>query len=218
MYPYKHISQAVVEGDAETTIKVVKDALAQKYPFDSILNKGLIAGMNLIAEKFREQRVVVPEVLMSSRAMHAGLFLLEPYFKIQTIRTTGRIIIGTVAGDLHDIGKNLVKMMVMTCGAEIVDLGIDVTAEKFSKEVSERKPDILMLSALLTTTMWNMNEVIEKLKAKGLRHTVKIIVGGAPVNEDFAQKIGADYYFEDAFDVKEFLDYNLAKIIKAKSV
>ncbi|MDF2573049.1 MAG: metH 9 [Sporomusa sp.] len=170
--------------------------------------------MNKVADKFRNQRVMVPEVLMSARAMHAGLSILEPYIKAKRKHERrGIFIIGTVAGDLHDIGKNLVKMMVMTTGVKIIDLGVDVSSKKFINIVRKEKPDMLMMAALLTTTMPIMKQVVDELEEVGLRQGLKIAVGGAPIGENFSKEIGADYYFESASDVKCFLEGNLDKII-----
>ena len=214
---FQGIIQSIATGDAEESLALTKRALAQGFSAESVLEKGLIAGMDRVAEKFRDQRVMVPEVLMASRAMHAGLSLVEPCLKDSDKKTSGKIVMGTVAGDLHDIGLSLVKMMVMTTGAQIINLGVDVTPKKFASVVRKEKPQILMMSALLTTTMTVMKEVIHELELSGMRNSLTVIVGGAPVDAGFAKKIGADYYFEDAFEVRNFIEDNLSKRITKKS-
>ncbi|HBW39108.1 corrinoid protein [Desulfosporosinus sp. BICA1-9] len=211
------IIKSIISGEAENTMALTKQALAQGFSAESVLEKGLIAGMDRVAEKFREQRVMVPEVLMASRAMHAGLSLVEPLLKDSDKKIAAKIVMGTVAGDLHDIGLSLVKMLVISTGAEIINLGVDVTPKKFASVVRKEKPHILMMSALLTTTMTVMKEVIDELELMGIRKNLVIIVGGAPVDSGYAKTIGADYYFEDAFEVRVFLEENLAKIISRKS-
>ena len=211
---YEKIIKGITEGEADEVVEFSKQALLQGYSATMILEKGLLAGMNKVADKFRNQRVMVPEVLMSARAMHAGLAVLEPYVKSKKkYNKAGSIVIGTVAGDLHDVGKNLVKMMAMTTGVKIIDLGVDVSPKKFVNMVRKEKPDMLMLAALLTTTMPMMKQVIDELEETGLRQRVKIAVGGAPIGKNFAREIGADYYFESASEVKIFLEDNLEKII-----
>lgn len=214
---FEALNHSITSGEAELTIELVKSLLGQGYSAETVLEKGLIAGMNQVAEKFKEQRVMIPEVLMSSRAMNAGLSEVEPHL-IMTHGSLGKVVLGTVAGDLHDIGLNLVKMLVMTTGVEIIDCGVDVTPETFSMVVRKEKPEFLLMSALLTTTMPVMKDVIDRLEADGLRKKVKIIVGGAPVDELFAKRIGADYYFEDAFEVQTFLRQNISKLMIRKAV
>ena len=214
---YEEIIAGVSNGEAEEVSELSRRALAQGYPAIMVLEKGLLAGMNKVADKFRNQRVMVPEVLMSARAMHAGLAVLEPSLKIRKKSgKLGVVIIGTVSGDLHDIGKNLVKMMAMATGVKIIDLGVDVSPKKFVSAVRKEKPDMLMMAALLTTTMPIMKQVIDELAEVGLRNAVKIGVGGAPIEEGFAREIGADYYFESASEVKFFLEANLNKITRHK--
>ncbi|WFD09640.1 corrinoid protein [Tepidibacter hydrothermalis] len=210
---YKKISECIINGDTETVIELTKEALAKKYPPDYILEKGLISGMNEIAEKFREDTVLVPEVLLSTRAMNASIYILQPYFKKSKRNNKMKIIMGTVAGDLHDIGKNIVKSILIADGAIVIDLGINVSTKKFIDTVYKEKPNILIMSALLTTTLPAMKEVIEELKNKELRESVKVIVGGTPVTETFARRIGADYYFEDVFTLRSFLEKNSHKFI-----
>jgi len=210
---FEPITQSIADGEAEKTLELTKQALAQGYPAKVVLEKGLLAGMNKVAAKFRESRVMVPEVLMATRAMHAGLSVLEPYLKAAARRGFGTIVLGTVAGDLHDIGITLVKMLIMSSGARIVDLGVDVTPKRFAAAVRKEQANILMMSALLTTTMSVMKDVVDELAVADLRKDVVVIVGGAPITASFAQTIGADYYFENAFEVSAFLQENLAKIV-----
>lgn len=210
---YAEIIEKVKSGEAEEVLELCSKALAQGYPALTVLEKGLIVGMDQVADKYSHRRVIVPEVLMSSRAMHAGLRVLEPFLIHKGRRQTGTIVIGTVAGDLHDIGKNLVKLTIMNTGVHIVDLGIDVTPQKFLHAVQKHKAEILMMAALLTTTMPVMKKVINVLNEAGLRKEIIVAVGGAPVDEAFARTIGADCYFKCAKDVRSFLDHNLNKIV-----
>lgn len=214
---FQAIIKSIATGNAEQSLILTKRALAQGFSAESVMENGLIAGMNRVAEKFRKQRVMVPEVLMASRAMHAGLSLIEPLLAKGERKSSGKVVMGTVAGDLHDIGLSLVKMLVMATGVEIVNLGVDVTPKKFAGCIRREKPHILMMSALLTTTMTVMKEVIDELETAGIRRNLIIIVGGAPIDQGFAKRIGADYYFEDAFEVKSFLEDNLTKLIPKKS-
>jgi 5-methyltetrahydrofolate--homocysteine methyltransferase len=165
---------------------------------EDILHWGLIPAMELIGEKFKNNEIFIPEVLLSARAMNEALKVLEPHLAEKDQRASGKVILGTVHGDVHDIGKNLVGVMLKGAGFKVYDLGINVTNEVFIEKVTEIRPDILGLSALLTTTMAHMKEVIGSLKKAGLREKVKIIIGGAPVNQTFADGIGADGYGADA--------------------
>ncbi len=211
MFDYSLIINGIIEGDAQTVQQFTKQALREKYPPDKILERGLIAGINIIAEKFKTERVLVPEVLRSTRAMHAGMAELQPYLKIKP-NTSVKAVLGTVAGDLHDIGKFLVNMLVSSVGVTVIDLGVNVSPKKFVDAVRRERPVFLMMSALLTTTMWDMKEVIDELISAGLREQVKVIVGGTPITVEFAREIGADYYFEDAFELKNFLQDNFNKL------
>lgn len=213
---YVEIANSILLGNAEKTVTLTKKALAQGYPAEAILKKGIIKAINIIAEKYREQRVMVPEALMTSRAVNAALVIIEPNLRQGNKRRTCKVVMGTVAGDLHDIGLNLVKIMVMTTGAKIINLGVDVTPAKFVNAVKKEQPNILMMSALLTTTMHVMREVIEELQITEVRKGLLVIVGGAPLDAVFAGKIGADYYFEDAFQVRLFLEENMGRIIQLK--
>jgi methylmalonyl-CoA mutase cobalamin-binding domain/chain len=215
---FDDIIHSIAEGESEETLELTKQALAQGYSATSILEKGLITGINIIAEKYRTEKVNVPEVLMATHSMHAGLSVIEPLLTTPTKKGLGKIIMGTVAGDLHDIGLSIVKAMSMSSGARIIDLGVNVSPKKFARAVRKEKPDILMISALLTTTMSVMKDVIVELEIQGLRNDVKVIVGGAPITDAFAKEIGADYTFEDALQVRDFLNENLSKLVASKRI
>ena len=192
------IYQAVMEGDAGEATSQVEAALAAGVPASDILNKGCIAAMAEVGQLFEEGEMFVPEMLIAARAMQAAMSLLKPHLAEGEIVSAGKVIIGTVAGDLHDIGKNLVGMMLEGAGFEIVDLGTDATAEKFVAAVQEHSPDMIGMSALLTTTMPSMSKTVEALTEAGLRDQVKILIGGAPVTQQYADNIGADGYAPDA--------------------
>ncbi|MEJ8554186.1 corrinoid protein [Tepidibacter sp. Z1-5] len=210
---YKKIREGIINGDTDAVIELTKEALAKKYTPEHILEKGLISGIDEIAKKFRKDKVLVPEVLLSTRAMNAGIYILQPYFENHKRNNKVKIILGTVAGDLHDIGKNIVKSILIATGADVIDLGINVSTKEFIDTVYKEKANMLMMSALMTTTLPAMKEVIEELKNKGLRESVKVFVGGAPVTETFAIRIEADYYFEDVFKLRSFLEKNLHKFV-----
>ncbi|MDK2986131.1 MAG: hypothetical protein PWQ96_1775, partial [Clostridia bacterium] len=163
-----------------------------------IINEGLIPGMTVVGTRFKAGEMFVPEVLMSARAMQGGMELVKPLIADTDMPSAGTVVLGTVKGDLHDIGKNLVGMMMESAGFKVINMGVDVSAEKFVEAVKEHKPQVVALSALLTTTMLAMKDVIELLKEEGLRDDVKVLVGGAPVSQDFADEIGADGYAPDA--------------------
>jgi len=198
MVNLNHISEALQSGRAEKVSELVKQALNEDIIPKKILEEGLIRGMSIIGEKFKKNEVYVPEVLIAARAMHAGMDILKPKLTETGVKNIGKVVMGTVTGDLHDIGKNLVKMMLEGAGFEVVDLGVDVSADKFVEAVKEHKPNIIGMSALLTTTMVNMPEVIKALENAGLRDKVKIMVGGAPITQNYADQIGADGYSSDA--------------------
>jgi 5-methyltetrahydrofolate--homocysteine methyltransferase len=193
----KPIFQNVVDGQADAVASGVKAALAAGVEANIILNEALIAAMNEVGCQFEEGELFVPEMLVSARAMQAGLDLLKPLLAAGGTKSSGKVAIGTVKGDLHDIGKNLVAMMLEGAGFEIIDLGVDATPEAFVTAVNNGA-QIIGMSALLTTTMNNMKVTIEALKAAGLRDQVKVMIGGAPVTEDFAKSIGADAFAPDA--------------------
>jgi methanogenic corrinoid protein MtbC1 len=176
----------------------VQQAIDQKIPVDRILNQGLMAGMNIIGGKFKRNEVFVPEVLIAARAMNAGTALLKPLFASAGVKAKGKAIIGTVKGDLHDIGKNLVRMMIEGKGIDTLDLGVDVPADRFVRMAVEENADLVCVSALLTTTMNQMKTVVDGFVQAGVRDRVKIMVGGAPITEEFRVRIGADAYAPDA--------------------
>jgi len=194
----KRIFEELSEGEADKTELLTQEALRQGVSPEIILKEGLIAGMNMIGERFKKGELFVPEVLLAARAMQAGMNILKLRLIQTGVKPAGRIIIGTVKGDLHDIGKNLVAMMLEGAGFEIIDLGIDTAPERFIQEVKDKKPQIVALSALLTTTLPMMKNTMELLRSEGLRGTVKVMVGGAPLTQKYADEIGADGYAPDA--------------------
>jgi 5-methyltetrahydrofolate--homocysteine methyltransferase len=194
----KEIYDGVMSGSAAEVPVKVNAALAAGIPPATILNEGMIAAMNTVGKLFEEGEFFVPEMLISARAMQAGLAVLKPKLALADIKATGRVVAGTVKGDLHDIGKNLVCMLLEGAGFEVIDLGTDVAPEKFIEVIKEGKADLVALSALLTTTMPNMRATIEGLKAAGLRDKAKVMIGGAPVTQNYADQIGADGYAPDA--------------------
>lgn len=192
------ISEALQNGNADLVAEKTQEALNQGISPSVILNDGLLKGMGIIGVKFKNNEVFVPEVLIAARAMHFGLNVLKPILANTGVKPFAKVVLGTVKGDLHDIGKNLVGMVMMGSGLEVIDLGIDVHEDKFIEAVKEHKPDILALSALLSTTMAEQKTVIDALVREGLRDKVKVMIGGAPVNEEYCKQIGADAYTEDA--------------------
>jgi 5-methyltetrahydrofolate--homocysteine methyltransferase len=186
------ISKAVIEGDEDSMAGLTQAALDEGLSAKEILDGGLMPGMDHVGVEFKAGRMFVPEVLLSARTMKGSMAVLEPLLAEGESVTVGKVIIGTVQGDLHDIGKNLVAMMMEGAGFQIVDLGTDVSPEAFVDTVRKEQPDIVGMSALLTTTMRNMGRTIDVLKEAGLRDQVKVMVGGAPVTGDFAEQIGAD--------------------------
>jgi 5-methyltetrahydrofolate--homocysteine methyltransferase len=192
------IASNLYEGEDEQVAELVQQALDQGMTPGEILSDGLIAGMDEVGKDFKAGDLFVPEVLIAARAMHAGMNILRPLLAEGDVPTVGKYLIGTVEGDLHDIGKNLVKMMLEGAGFETIDLGTDVGPEAFIKAVREHQPTFVGMSALLTTTMTRMKTTIEALTEAGLRDSIKIMVGGAPVTAAFAEEIGADAYAPDA--------------------
>ena len=191
---YERLSTAVLEGDAEKTPKLVERGLKQGLAPKDILDNGLVVGMNEVGVRFKAGDMFVPEVLMSADSMQAALVVLRPELVASGAKLIGKVLMGTVKGDLHDIGKNLVGMMCEGAGFEVIDLGFNVDPEKFVAATKEHKPDIIGMSALLTTTMRAMALTIRAIEEAGLRDQVKIMVGGAPVDAPFAERIGADGY------------------------
>jgi 5-methyltetrahydrofolate--homocysteine methyltransferase len=192
------IASKLYAGEADQVAELVQSALDQGLAPDQVLQGGLIAGMDQVGKDFKAGDLFVPEVLIAARAMHAGMNVLRPLLVTSGVPSVGKYVIGTVKGDLHDIGKNLVKMMVEGAGFEVIDLGTDVPPDKFVAAVKEHQPTLVGLSALLTTTMVNMKTTVEALQEAGLRGSVKVMVGGAPVTDAFAKQIGADAYAPDA--------------------
>ena len=192
------ISEALQKGKAKIVKQLVEEAIAEGISAKEILEEGLLAGMSIIGVKFKNNEVFVPEVLIAARAMNAGTAFLKPYLAESGVEPIGKAVLGTVKGDLHDIGKNLVRMMLEGKGIEVIDLGVDVDSETFTKMAIENDCELICCSALLTTTMPAMKDVVEKAEAAGIRDKVKIMIGGAAVNEAFCQSIGADAYTPDA--------------------
>ncbi|MBQ4141122.1 MAG: corrinoid protein [Clostridia bacterium] len=194
----REISENLQIGKAKIVKSLVEQAVAEGISPESILNEGLLAGMSIVGEKFKNNEIYVPEVLVAARAMNMGSQILKPLLAAEGVKATGKVCIGTVQGDLHDIGKNLVKMMMEGKGLEVVDLGTDVSAETFVQTAIEQDCKVICCSALLTTTMSVMEDVIKAAEAAGIRDKVKIMIGGAPVSEEYCRKIGADCYTVDA--------------------
>lgn len=192
------ISQQLQNGKAKAVKELVQKAIDEGISAQEILNEGLLSGMGIIGEKFKNNEVFVPEVLVAARAMNMGAALLKPLLAEEGVKASGKVCIGTVKGDLHDIGKNLVKMMMEGKGLEVVDLGTDVSPEQFVDAAKNDGCQIIACSALLTTTMGVMEQVVKAAEAAGIRDQVKIMVGGAPVTEAFCQQVGADRYSADA--------------------
>jgi len=194
----QEISTAVIEGNKDDMIDLTEDALNDGLDAQEILNNGLMPGMDYVGVEFRAGNMFVPEVLRSARAMQTSMDLLKPLLAESGVKLVGKVVLGTVKGDMHDIGKNLVSMMCEGAGFEVVDLGKNIGPEDFVKAVKEQNPDIIGMSALLTTTMRSMEHTINALQEAGLRDKVKIMVGGAPVTKSFADQIGADGYASNA--------------------
>ena len=192
------ISENLQKGKAKIVKELVAQAVEEGISPEIILNEGLLAGMNVVGEKFKTNEIYVPEVLVAARAMNMGTQILKPLLAANGVAATGKVCIGTVQGDLHDIGKNLVKMMMEGKGLEVVDLGTDVSPETFVQTAIEQNCRVICCSALLTTTMSVMEEVVKKAEEAGIRDKVKIMIGGAPVSEDYCKRIGADCYTVDA--------------------
>ena len=194
----KDIGEALARGDRNGVATATKSALDGGLDVKTILEKGLIASMSAIGEKFKRNEVFIPEVLIAAKAMHAGMAILEPHFVKCGIKPVGKVVIGTVKGDLHDIGKNIVSMMLKGACFDIEDFGIDVPPQRFVDAVKKGGVDIIAMSSLLTTSMGAMRDTVSLIKDAGLRDKVRIMVGGAPVTQDFASSIGADSYAKDA--------------------
>jgi 5-methyltetrahydrofolate--homocysteine methyltransferase len=192
------IAESVISGNREVVAKLVQAAVDEGVSAEAIINEGLIAGMGVVGDRFKKNEFYVPEVLIAARAMHAGMDIIKPLLAESGVQPKGVIAIGTVKGDLHDIGKNLVAMMLEGGGYEVVDLGVDVAPEAFVGAVKEKGVQVVALSALLTTTMPSMKDTIEALKEAGVRDAAKVMIGGAPVTQNYSDEIGADGYAPDA--------------------
>ena len=192
------VSLALQAGRAPKVKELVQQAVDEGIPAKDVLEQGLLSGMSVVGEKFKNNEVFVPEVLIAARAMNAGVAILKPYLTEAGVEAKGTAVIGTVKGDLHDIGKNLVKMMLEGRGLNVIDLGVDVEPERFVQAAIDNEADIICCSALLTTTMGEMKHVVEAAAAKGIRDKEKIMIGGAPVTQSFCDSIGADCYTADA--------------------
>ncbi|MDR1570845.1 MAG: corrinoid protein [Oscillospiraceae bacterium] len=195
---FEDISSYLQKGRMAKVKELVQQALDEGESPKEILEEGLLSGMNIIGGKFKNNEVFVPEVLVAARAMNAGVALLKQALVESGVTSKGRAVIGTVKGDMHDIGKNLVKLMLEGKGIEVIDLGVDVSSEKFVAAICENKPQLVCCSALLTTTMGEMKNIVEAIKQAGLRDQVKIMVGGAPITQKFCESVGADAYTADA--------------------
>lgn len=192
------LSEAILKGDAKTAEAVTREAIEAKADPQELVNKYMIPAMDEVGRKFEADELFVPELLVTARAMKKALEVIKPLLAAKGAKPIGKVVVGTVKGDLHDIGKNLVASMLEGAGFEVIDLGVDVSPEKFIAAVKEHTPNIVALSALLTTTMPSMKGTIEQISSAGLRDQVKVIIGGAPVTQDYANEIGADGYSENA--------------------
>lgn len=190
------LGQAVIKGDQKTAVELTKAALADGMPAGTILNDGLIAGMNILGARFKKNEVYIPEVLIAARAMKSAMEVLSPELVKQGVKPIAKFMIGTVQGDLHDIGKNLVAMMMKGAGFEVIDIGVDQSPESFVTKAKECNPEIIGMSALLTTTMPALEKTLKAMKDAGI--SSKVMIGGAPVTQGYADKIGADGYAADA--------------------
>lgn len=196
MTDLKALAEAIIKGDQNTAVKLTRAALDESAKAEKILNEGLIAGMDVIGARFKKNEVYIPEVLIAARAMKSAMEILAPALAKAGVKPIGKFIIGTVQGDLHDIGKNLVAMMMKGAGFEVIDLGVDVSPEKFVEQSKTKSVNLVGISALLTTTMPAMEKTVKALKSAGV--PVKVMIGGAPVTQGYADKIGADAYAADA--------------------
>ncbi|MCX7716826.1 MAG: corrinoid protein [Candidatus Sumerlaeaceae bacterium] len=201
----QELAQAIIDGQRKTAVELTNKLLEAGATPKTILEKGLIAGMNVVGVRFKGGEYFVPEVLVSARSMKACMEILKPLLAQGNVESRGTVVLGTVSGDLHDIGKNLVSMMAEGAGLRVIDLGVDVTADKFVQAAKEHDADVIAMSALLTTTMIYIPKVIDALAEESLRDKVKIIVGGAPVTQEWATSIGADGYAPDAASAVDVL-------------
>ncbi len=206
---FKKINEAIEDGDVDGVVELVEEALEDEEKPDDIMNQGLIGGMNIVGELFKDGELFVPEVLMSANAMDAGMELIKPHLQQGDIKKAGKIVFCTVEGDLHDIGKKLCVMMLEGAGYEVIDLGVDIGAQQIVDAVKEHQPNLIAMSAMLTTTMVTMDETVEALKANNLNNRVQVMVGGAPLSGDYAKGIEANYS-EDAVTCVELADRLMA--------
>lgn len=214
MADYKAIGEALKKGNAPGVKQMVEAAVAEGCSVAEILNEGLVTAMSEIGILFKNNEIYVPEVLIAARAMQAGMTVIKPLLLENKIEPKGRVVIATVKGDLHDIGKNLVSMMMEGAGYEVIDIGIDASSEKFLEAVKDNNADLIAMSALLTTTMPAMKDTVEAIAAAGLSDRVKIMIGGAPVTQNFCDEIEADGYAPDAASAVDLADELMATIIK----
>ena len=198
MSNFVEISEAIQKGKAKIVKELVQRAVDDGLSSEAILNEGMLNAMDIVGEKFKNGEAYVPEMLVAARAMNAGMEILKPHLAEAGVESIGKVVIGTVKGDLHDIGKNLVKLMLEGKGIEVLDLGVDVAAEDFVKAHEEHGINLIACSALLTTTMGEMKRVVDLFAEKGLREKVTIMVGGAPITDSYCKSIGADFYSADA--------------------
>jgi len=196
MADLKALAEAIIKGDQNAAVEITKAALDEGTAAESVLNKGLIAGMDIVGNCFKKNEIYIPEVLIAARAMKSAMEILEPELVKAGVKPVGKFLIGTAQGDLHDIGKNLVAMMLKGAGFEVVDLGVDISPEKFVEQAKATGTQLIGMSALLTTTMPAMEKTVKALKDAGI--SVKVMIGGAPVTQGYADKIGADGYAADA--------------------
>jgi 5-methyltetrahydrofolate--homocysteine methyltransferase len=196
MADLKALADAIIKGDQNSAVEITKSALGEGVEAEKVLNEGLIAGMDVIGGRFKKNEVYIPEVLIAARAMKMAMEILEPELAKAGVEPIGKLLIGTVQGDLHDIGKNLVAMMLKGAGFEVIDLGVDIPVEKFIEQAKASGANLIGMSALLTTTMPGMEKAVKALKEAGV--SAKVMIGGAPVTQGYADKIGADGYSADA--------------------
>ena len=206
----EELTQRVIEGKLEMVKELTRQAIANGLEPEEIINQGLIMGMNVVGVRFKAGDMYVPEVLMCARAMSGGMELVKPLLMGKELPSAGKVLIGTVKGDLHDIGKNLVAMLLESVGFTVINLGTDISTEQFIQAIKEHNPDILGLSALLTTTMLGMKDVIDQLVEEGMRDKIKVIIGGAPISQEFSDEIGADGFAPDGASATELCQKLLA--------
>lgn len=204
------VTQAVIEMQDDRVLALVEQALTEDIPSQSILENGLVPGMKKVGELFKAKQYYVPEVLLASEAFYAGFNVIQPLLKSDNDSPRGKIIIGVVQGDIHDIGKNIVKVMVQSSGYHVLDMGKDVKTEEFVRKAEEENPDVLALSSLMTTTMSHMADIIEELDKRNVRNKIKIVIGGAPVTAEYAKKIGADAFGKDAAEAVRIIDDSIS--------